>query len=156
MTYNKSITIRLLKAPALGGPGAFESWWPPHGRNPEYVPRRIGTFSIWMTFFRGSDNHNLWSIVGYKNVPIVRHDCDVKYFSWSAVSNDTFYHEWKDVGTSQTAGQQMLHHMLNSRLEFHILAGSGARHFWVNGAQNSCVKVPPVKCHGISNYMRKW
>ena len=41
-------------------------------------------------------------------------------------------------------------------LEFHFLAGSGVQLVWVNGVQNSCVRVPPVKCHGNSNYMGEW
>ena len=32
-----------------------------------------------------------------------------------------------------------------------FLAGSGVQNLWVNGVQNSCVKVQPVKCHGNPN-----
>ena len=39
-------------------------------------------------------------------------------------------------------------------LEFHFfLACSGVQNVWVNGVQNSCVNVSPVKHHGNSNYM---
>ena len=37
-----------------------------------------------------------------------------------------------------------------------FLAGSGVQNFWANGVQNSCVKVPLVKCNGNSEYMEKW
>ena len=37
-----------------------------------------------------------------------------------------------------------------------FLAGSGVQNFWANGVQNSCAKVPLVKCNGNSEYMEKW
>ena len=37
-----------------------------------------------------------------------------------------------------------------------FVAGSGVQNLRVNGVQNSCVNMPPVKLHRNLNYMEKW